>query len=85
MTAHLDGAGGDMEDGVLKEGFLVKRVRAPEPVGTPARAARGGREPAHLNGVCSPSRKADRLPGPPRGRARGPGRAGGQRLEVGFL
>lgn len=30
-TAHSEGrARGDMEDGVLKEGFLVKRVSAPE-------------------------------------------------------
>lgn len=73
MTAHLDGAGGDMEDGVLKEGFLVKRVRAPEPVRTLARAARGGWAPAHLSGVCSPSQKADRPPGALPGRDHGGG------------
>lgn len=50
-------AGGDMEDGVLKEGFLVKRVSAPEHLRT-LRAA-GGRAPAHLSRAPSLRLTAD--------------------------
>lgn len=43
--------GGGMEDGgVLKEGFLVKRVSAPGPLRTLPREAGGGRAPAHPSG-----------------------------------